>query len=408
MSKELYKVLKKERKKGGKIEKVGANTLRKMVQEGRSVTDEQKENLSKSDKRDEMLQQLEDLDNMNEEQREITIRNVLDEVNDKDIDKKDPSRAAIRATDRAETAGFVAAGLVVLGSASEAASPFIDMATPVLAISGVGLPLAAGLLLLSTAASTLKQNLILSSLIMDCELVLKKTANMHKLMMTALSIFNDVINEREYGEIVANRNLDVIEIPKQKTFNRKIFTNSVKKEFGEITFEPRFLEKLKLKMEYFNSKLTDLIPDAKGSVFSKINRSMKRTTASSKYIEIIQRELTLLNSYFIIYNNQFEWILRRYEKILLRTGHEEILNDIWFFIEESKEYKNYLHNPSLIEEIDDLDSEERQAVKNEVEKAEAFSQLDKKAGNELKGGKRKNKTKGIKRKRKNKTVKRHK
>lgn len=408
MSKELYKVLKKERKKGGKIEKVGANTLRKMVQEGRSVTDEQKENLSKSDKRDEMLQQLEDLDNMNEEQREITIRNVLDEVNDKDIDKKDPSRAAIRATDRAETAGFVAAGLVVLGSASEAASPFIDMATPVLAISGVGLPLAAGLLLLSTAASTLKQNLILSSLIMDCELVLKKTANMHKLMMTALSIFNDVINEREYGEIVANRNLDVIEIPKQKTFNRKIFTNSVKKEFGEITFEPRFLEKLKLKMEYFNSKLTDLIPDAKGSVFSKINRSMKRTTASSKYIEIIQRELTLLNSYFIIYNNQFEWILRRYEKILLRTGHEEILNDIWFFIEESKEYKNYLHNPSLIEEIDDLDSEERQAVKNEVEKAEAFSQLDKKAGNELKGGKRKNKTKRIKRKRKNKTVKRHK
>lgn len=408
MSKELYKILKKERKKGGKIEKVGANTLRKMIQEGRSVTDEQKENLSESDKRDEMLQQLEDLDNMNEEQREITIRNVLDEVNDKDIDKKDPSRAASRATDRAETAGFVAAGLVVLGSASEAASPFIDMATPVLAISGVGLPLAAGLLLLSTAASALKQNLILSSLIMDCELVLKKTANMHKLMMTALSIFNDVINEREYGEIVANRNLDVIEIPKQKTFNRKIFTNSVKKEFGEITFEPRFLEKLKLKMEYFNSKLTDLIPDAKGSVFSKINRSMKRTTASSKYIDIIQRELTLLNSYFIIYNNQFEWILRRYEKILLRTGHQEILNDIWFFIEESKEYKNYLHNPSLIEEIDDLDSEERQAVENEVAKAEAFSQLDKEAGNELKGGKRKNKTKRIKRKRKNKTIKRHK
>jgi hypothetical protein len=81
------------------------------------------------------------------------------------------------------------------------------------------------------------------------------------------------------------------------------------------------------------------------------------------------------------------------------------LNDIWFFIEESKEYKNYLHNPSLIEEIDDLDSEERQAVKKEVAKAEAFSQLDKKAGNELKGGKRKNKTKRIRRKRKNKTSK---
>jgi hypothetical protein len=405
MSKELYKLLKKERKKGGKIETVGANTLRKLEEEGRSLTNEQVEFVSESNKRDVLLQKLEDLDNMNEEQREITIRNVLDEVNDKEIGKKDPSRAAIRTADRAETAGFVAAGLVVLSSASEAASPFIDMATPVLAISGVGLPLAAGLLLLSTAASTLKQNLILSSLIMDCELVLKKTANMHKLMMTTLSIFNDVINEREYGEVVANRNLDVIEIPKQKTFNRKIFTNSVKKEFGEITFEPRFLEKLKLKMEYFNSKLTDLVPDVKSSVFKKVTRGMKRTTASSKYIDIIQRELTLLNSYFIIYNNQFEWILRRYEKILLRTGHEEILNDIWFFIEESKEYKNYLHNPSLIEEIDDLDSEERQAVKNEVAKAEAFSQLDKKAGNELKGGKRKNKTKRIKRKRKNKTVK---
>lgn len=405
MSKELYKVLKKERKRGGEIRTVGANTLRKLEEEGRSLTKEQREDVSKSDKRNEMLQQLEDLDNMNEEQREITIRNVLDEVNDKDIDKKDPSRQAITTANRAETAGFVAAGLVVLGAATEAASPYIDMATPVLAISGVGLPLAAGLLLLSTAAKTLKGNLILNNLIMDCELVLKKTANMHKLMMTALSIFNDVINERDYGEIVANRNLDVIEIPKQKTFNKKRFTNSVKKEFGEITFEPRFLEKLKIKMEYFNSKLTDLVPDVNSSMFKKFQRGMKRTTASGKYIDIIQRELTLLNSYFIIYNNQFEWILRRYEKILLRTEHEEILNDIWFFIEESKEYKNYLHNPSLLEEIKEIDDEERDAVIKEAEKAKALAKLDKEAGNELKGGKRKNKTKRIKRKRKNKTVK---
>ena len=132
---------------------------------------------------------------------------------------------------------------------------------------------------------------------------------------------------------------------------------------------------------------------------------MKRTAASGKYIDIIQRELTLLNSYFIIYNNQFEWILRRYEKILLRTGHDEILNDIWFFIEDSKEYKNYLHNPSLVEEIDDLDSEERKAVQNEVAKAQAFAKIEKKEENELNGGKRNNKTKRIKRKRKNKTSK---
>tara|TARA_B100000925_G_scaffold277663_1_gene245811 strand:- start:106 stop:1326 length:1221 start_codon:yes stop_codon:yes gene_type:complete len=405
MSKELYKVLKKERKRGGEIRTVGANTLRKLEEEGRSLTKEQIEFVSKSDKRNEMLQQLENLDKMDEEQREITIRNVLDEVNDKDIDKKDPSRQAITTANRAETAGFVAAGLVVLGAATEAASPYIDMATPVLAISGVGLPLAAGLLLLSTAAKTLKGNLILNNLIMDCELVLKKTANMHKLMMTALSIFNDVINERDYGEIVANRNLDVIEIPKQKSFNKKRFTNSVKKEFGEITFEPRFLEKLKIKMEYFNSKLTDLVPDVNSSMFKKFQRGMKRTTASGKYIDIIQRELTLLNSYFIIYNNQFEWILRRYEKILLRTEHEEILNDIWFFIEESKEYKNYLHNPSLLEEIKEIDDEERDAVIKKAEEAKVLAKLDKEAGNELKGGKRKNKTKRIRRKRKNKTVK---
>jgi hypothetical protein len=259
--------------------------------------------------------------------------------------------------------------------------------------------------LLSTAANTLKGNLILNSLLMDCELVLKKTANMHKLMMTALSIFNDVINERDYGEIVANRNLDVIEIPKQKKFNKKTFTNDVKKEFGEITFEPRFLRKLKIKMEYFNSKLTDLIPNVKGSVFSKMKRSMKRVAASGKYIDIIQRELTLLNSYFIIYNNQFEWILRRYEKILLRTGHEEILNDIWFFIEESKEYKDYLHNPSLVEELEVLDSEEQKAIEKEVAKYEAFAEKDKEAENNLNGGKRKNKTKRIRRKIKNKTNK---
>ena len=148
-----------------------------------------------------------------------------------------------------------------------------------------------------------------------------------------------------------------------------------------------------------------MVPDVKGSVFSKMKRSMKRTAASGKYIDIIQRELTLLNSYFIIYNNQFEWILRRYEKILLRTGHEEILNDIWFFIEESKEYKNYLHNPSLVEELEVLDSEEQEAIEKEVAKYEAFAEKDKEAENNLNGGKRKNKTKRIKRKRKNKTNK---
>jgi hypothetical protein len=405
MSKELYKMLKKDRKKGGYTRDIQKETASKELEAGRSLSEPMLKELEETDKILDLKKSLKDLENMEEENRVIEIRNVLDEVNDKDIDKKDPSRQAITTANRAETAGFVAAGLVVLGAATEAASPYIDMATPVLAISGVGLPLAAGLLLLSTAAKTLKGNLILNNLIMDCELVLKKTANMHKLMMTALSIFNDVINERDYGEIVANRNLDVIEIPKQKTFNKKRFTNSVKKEFGEITFEPRFLEKLKIKMEYFNSKLTDLVPDVNSSMFKKFQRGMKRTTASGKYIDIIQRELTLLNSYFIIYNNQFEWILRRYEKILLRTGHEEILSDIWFFIEESKEYKNYLHNPSLLEEIKEIDDEERDAVIKKAEEAKALAKLDKEAENNLNGGKRKNKTKRIRRKRKNKTVK---
>lgn len=409
MSKELYKMLKKDRKKGGYTRDIQKKTTTKELEAGRSLSEPMLKELEETDKILELKENLEDMEKMSEEEREIKIRNVLDEVNDRDIDKNDPSRQAIRTANRAEKVGFVAAGLVVLGAATESASPLIDMATPVLAISGVGLPLAAGLLLLSTAATALKKNLILSSLIMDCELVLKKTANMHKLMMTALSIFNDVINESEYGDIVANRNLDVIEVPKQKKFNKKTFTNDVKKEFGEITFEPRFLEKLKLKMEYFNSKLTDLVPDVNSSMFKKFQRGMKRTAASGKYIDIIQRELTLLNSYFIIYNNQFEWILRRYEKILLRTGHEEILNDIWFFIEESKEYKNYLHNPSLIEEIEEIDDEERNAVIKEAERAKALAEYGENAEKELaNGGKRSNKTKKIKRKRKNKTNKRHK
>ena len=409
MSKELYKMLKKDRKKGGYTRDIQKKTTTKELEAGRSLSEPMLKELEETDKILELKENLEDMEKMSEEEREIKIRNVLDEVNDQDIDKNDSSRQAIRTANRAEKVGFVAAGLVVLGAATESASPLIDMATPVLAISGVGLPLAAGLLLLSTAATALKKNLILSSLIMDCELVLKKTANMHKLMMTALSIFNDVINESEYGDIVANRNLDVIEVPKQKKFNKKTFTNDVKKEFGEITFEPRFLEKLKLKMEYFNSKLTDLVPDVNSSMFKKFQRGMKRTAASGKYIDIIQRELTLLNSYFIIYNNQFEWILRRYEKILLRTGHEEILNDIWFFIEESKEYKNYLHNPSLIEEIEEIDDEERNAVIKEAERAKALAEYGENAEKELaNGGKRSNKTKKIKRKRNNKTNKRHK
>ena len=61
--------------------------------------------------------------------------------------------------------------------------------------------------------------------------------------------------------------------------------------------------------------------------------------------------------------------------------------------------------PKELEEIKEIDDEERDAVIKEAEKAKALAKLDKEAGNELKGGKRKNKTKRIKRKRKNKTVK---
>ena len=115
MSKELYKMLKKDRKKGGYTRDIQKKTTTKELEAGRSLSEPMLKELEETDKILELKENLEDMEKMSEEEREIKIRNVLDEVNDRDIDKNDPSRQAIRTANRAEKVGFVAAGLVVLG-----------------------------------------------------------------------------------------------------------------------------------------------------------------------------------------------------------------------------------------------------------------------------------------------------
>ena len=387
MKNKLYEILNENRKLlGGEITEI-ARGYAAEYPDNRTFTKGQIDNFNEAETQRKQVLEIEEEAQAEIDENNSKAINVFDRIEDVESDIAIKNKTKKSRLQKAETVGFVASGLVITNAAISAASPMIAVSTPVLAISGIGLPLAASLLLLAGVAQTLQRNLILNNLLTDCEMVMKKTIYMHELIITTLSIFNDVVNEIPFEDIVRTRQIDMIKVNKPKAKLKGFENFEKRKVFQEINFDPDFLEKLKLKLIYFNSKLTELVPNVNDSVFNKVSRGFKRTTSSSKYIEIVQRELTILNTYFIIYNNQFEWILRRYEKEFERKGNGQILKFVWKMIESTKEYKDYLDNPNLDEKIKEIeeDSQIYEKVKKEVKTAVEVKNIEK---GEQNGGKK--------------------
>jgi len=120
-------------------------------------------------------------------------------------------------------------------------------------------------------------------------------------------------------------------------------------------------------------QIKSVIPPKQNSMFNsardfavKTIRSLNTVRLSYKAASVIQtiiKELTLLNSLLLLYNSQFDWIMKSYEQLIQsHLKHDEnpqsnTLEKIWEIIRSTKEYKAYLSKdappveaPTTIEE----------------------------------------------------------
>jgi hypothetical protein len=83
------------------------------------------------------------------------------------------------------------------------------------------------------------------------------------------------------------------------------------------------------------------------SVGKKVSRVFSRSLDAKTHIDNILRDLSVVNSFFIFYNSQFEWLIRQTEMIINHkyktdNKNDEILFEIWTSIFTNEAYNEYM------------------------------------------------------------------
>lgn len=241
---------------------------------------------------------------------------------DKDVKSATKSENATNATIEA---------LENTSAAFTALESVVPMITPLLAASGVGLPLAGILLLAADIAAKAKANTILTKLLEYVVDIISNCYFLEKLIGKTMLVFQETV-----------QNTDIFN---DRTATKAILGMSIK---SNLTVQ------LKVKLELLHKLIADVAPDDllkkdTGSLNRAIKRSYRFFIGEDSIKSIIQ-ELTIINSLFIFYNSQFDWIIKYYERKLrnkqTKSG-DNLLDKIWENIETSDEYKEYLNPPAL-------------------------------------------------------------
>jgi len=212
----------------------------------------------------------------------------------------------------------------------------VNVAIPFLAASGVGLPLAGALYLAKQLSDMYIDKLQLKMMFIDLILILENCYFLDKLIFKSNEIFNTHLSMINEGIII------ILDENLQRRILDKI--NLITKLLASISSE----KAKKIFLSMFNENNANGINDDR--YFSKFRSKIDRMFNSKFYKEIILRELSILNSLFILYNSKFDWIIQFYErKIYIKDPN--IVTNIWNEIEKTDEFKFYLKPPSDIDSI---------------------------------------------------------
>jgi hypothetical protein len=266
----------------------------------------------------------------------------------------------------ATAAAEIAAGVFIV---AEAVS---HVAVPLLAGSGIGLPLAAILVVCNKIAHQAKQNIILTNLLEYVVDILANCYFLEALIVKTLTTFEnkikDINEKNNQNNQNNNKNISTISIKSKLTLQIQAKLGILNKLIVDISPDT-VLEKNNMLVEKNKNNL--LSKKGGGSIFKRATRFF----FSTYHMTNILRELTIINSLFIFYNSQFDWILGNYERklknVIDNDNKTSILDTIWEEIESSQEFKEYLNPPTETGEInkkvlEDLNNQDLTGTVNKI------------------------------------------
>jgi hypothetical protein len=299
-----------------------------------------------------------------------------------------------------------------VSAAVAGAEILINGAAPLLAGSGVGIPLLAILLLTKQIAVQYKQNLELNILLSDVTTIITNCFYLEALIKKTIKEFSPHVAAALQPELAKTSESTLINEVKQienesvkpETESVKPETDAVKPEPEAVKPEPeavkpepeavkpeaekqqtggagkkagidnKIQDKILEKLDILNKLLQGITPSEndKKSNFNFLKKKAERFFFSKHHKTNIINSLTVINGFFTIYNSQFDWSIRYYENLIFKyysknpdngKSADEILEEIWNSIESSKEFQDYLFQNE--ETIDDTLN--NPAVENKLE-----------------------------------------
>ena len=219
------------------------------------------------------------------------------------------------------------AGIAAVGF--QVAEATVTVATPLLAMSGIGVPLAAALFVLSEFSKMARINAELMVFAKDSEFILSQFVKLHRMMIRVIiEYFNAFDSDVDIDNKISNKSS-----PDDDDDDNEEKNPSKIKELQKFSIDTTIIKNIEAKLNEFGVTLKSLNLDKKFSI--------KRFTYSASTLSKLTKIITVLNAYFIIYNAKFEHLIRHYNYVIGQENAAKSL-EIWDSIHASDEYKTYM------------------------------------------------------------------
>lgn len=183
-------------------------------------------------------------------------------------------------------------------------------AAPILALTGIGLPLAAGLYVVGQLANTSAQKSVLNRMVEDSKYIMGSSYAQYTAMLKTVEYYVEVVSE----------------------INSKVKSKTVKeveKYVMEKGLGKGILKKIVRKLELITGLLSEVEkdPNKKASRLGKIKRAMNRNLYGNYYINELTRELTVFQGLFSTLNTKFQMLRMSYNTRLNMLKNRKIITD---------------------------------------------------------------------------------
>lgn len=222
---------------------------------------------------------------------------------DKDKDKQQPTDK-----ERYDKANLMETGSSLLVAVSDNMSK----AAPVIALTGIGLPLAAGIYATGIMADKMAAKNKMMRMVTDCKYILGSCYSNYNAMLKTLSWYLDVINEIK-DKVKNEDDLKKVDAVYNYMINAKL--------------ENGILNKISQKIELITGLIKDVDMDKNRSRIQKVASSFYRNMYGKYYRDELTSELTTFNALFLSFQEKFKVLERSYRTKLKKLKISEIITE---------------------------------------------------------------------------------